>query len=516
MNCNLNKSAGISGRLKIIITFLIILSLALAPAGCNSNTDAEDEFLKKYETLKINNERVSIKFYFPGEQPKAWDEVRAEIEKELADTVNVSLDFKWLDFQSYYRKIKILDASEEPFDAFCIGRPQEQYPDFTKLAREGRLKDISQLFPDNAPALMRKYSKEELDYASVDGKLYTLPSLYPAAYCPVIWAADSVLKKYGIEKITTYDEYEEFLGIVKNNEPDLIPGTIRTTDTLKLFAAASGYAIADETQKLVYKWDDSEFKLLAWENTPEFKEYAYTLAGWFKNGYLKPIPDPSKLASVIQYNELYYPFEETLELSLRNIFDKTVKTQPMRQFYLYPGNPVQRENPMGFDRSFAFPALSSNTERAIQFLDWVQYNQENYYLVMFGREGIDYMLKNNYPTLPEGIDTNNAYMNWDGSQAFTNIEYLFPYLSEKRKELYESKSQYPPHGAFYPDFRSIEAAARIRNNLYNEFNHLIYLGKLTETSQVDNFIQKLEKEGSANLVEIAQKQLDEVAERREK
>lgn len=527
MNKSSAQKNSTSGKAHCFPVLLLILSLLLLPTGCNTVSTEEEveEFMEIYEAPEKNHERVAIKFYFPGQQPKSWNEVCAEIEEQISDTINASLDFKWLEYQSYIQKMNTLDASDEQFDAFCLSKPQQNYLDFSKLARDWKLKDITQLFPVNAPVLMKKYTEEELDYAKVDGKLYAIPSLYPHAYCTYLMVDDALMKKYSIPNISNYEQYEVYLKAVKDNEPDLVPGTIANSiDTLSLFARASGYVIVDELQKLVYKWDDTEMKVVAWESTPEFREAVNYIANWFEKGYLASNPDQMKTTSFIYYGELGPPQEETTKMTFSGSSGIIGESNPLRVFYLYPEKTVQRDNPMGsFHRngSFVFSAASQNTERALQFLDWVQQSRSNYNLTMYGREGKDYVLNNNYPTLPEGMDyENRTYMYWNGHWAFENIEYL-PVIKDKngnemegQKEFLDKNSKYPPHGALYPDYRSIDTTAVSRSSTFKEFESKINKGQLMDSSEIDSFIKKLETLGSANLVEIVQKQLDEAVEKR--
>jgi putative aldouronate transport system substrate-binding protein len=512
-----------------LLTILSILLVLLLPAGCGgtSSVDEEKSFLGNSETTLNNSERETIKFYFPGAQPKSWPEVKAKIEEQAGDTVNVSLDFKWLEVQSYLQKMDVLDASGDQFDAFCLGKPDRTFLDFTRLAREGKLKDISQLFNANAPALKQKYTEEELSYGQVDGKLYALPSLYPHAYATYLMVDEALMNKYNISDITTYDKYEAYLKAVKENEPDLIPGIIaNSTDTLNLFARGSGYVIVDELQKLVYKWDDPEMKVLAWEKTPEFKEAVYYLADWFKKGYLAATQDQSKVTSFIFYGDMSPSTSETTKMSYNTPTGDIKESNPLRMFYLYPEKKVQRENPMGrffFNGSFVFPSSSVNTERALQFVDWVQQSRDNYYLMMYGIEGKDYVkdAAYGYPGFPEGMDYNSrTYLYWDGNWAINNIGYE-PIPKDKdgkemegRKQFLDKNSKYPPHGALYPDYEKIQTAADSRTKRFNEFENKIRQGQLADTSEIDSFIKELEALGTDNLVAEVQKQLEEAVKAR--
>ena len=145
-------------RNKSLRSFSIILMLVfilILPEGCSgkATADKEEEFPGNSADSIINKEKATIKFYLPGSQPKSWPDVKTKIEEEISGTINATLDFKWIESTQYMQSMSILDASAESFDSFCLARPQSMSPDFIMLAREGKLKDISQLFPANAPGL---------------------------------------------------------------------------------------------------------------------------------------------------------------------------------------------------------------------------------------------------------------------------------------------------------------------------------------------------------------------------
>lgn len=512
-----------ASKTRYLLSFLVMLSLLYLPTSCNTNSqgdkDIDEKIMEKYEATEIKNEPANLVFYFPGFEPSGWDGVHTKIVEQISSLINATINFKWLDGQNYIQKMLILSASDEQIDAFCLSKPQINYPDFTKLAREARITDITSLLPANAPALMSKFTEKELNYGKVNGRQYAVPSLYPYAYCTYLMVDDTLSKKYNISNITNYEQYEAYLKAVKEHEPDLIPGTIaNSVDTLRLFARASGYVIVDEIQKLVYKWDDPKMKIQAWEKTPEFKEAVKYIADWFKKGYLVSQPDPAKTTSYIYYGQLNPPREETTYMTSNTSSGEMIESNPLRIFYLYPEKKVQRDNPMGsfyFNGSFVFPASSKNTEKSLQFLEWVQQSRSNYFLTMYGIEGKDYVLKKNYPILPEGMDFNNrTYLYWDGSWAFSNIEY-FPVIFDDNgneiegpKQFLDKNSEYPPHGAFYPNYISVDGAATSRIHEYQVFEYKISSGQLKDSFEIDKFIKNLEELGTANLVDEVQKQLD--------
>ncbi len=190
----------------------------------------------------------------------------------------------------------------------------------------------------------------------------------------------------------------------------------------------------------------------------------------------------------------------------------------MRSFYLYPEKPVQRDNPMGsffFNGSFVFPAASMNTDRALRFLEWVQQSRDNYLLTTCGIENTDYVLSGDYPTLPADMDfADRTFMYWDGNWAFKNNKYEYGNIVEAGNdtvetplEFFEKNSKYPPHGAFYPNYGTLQQTALDRQNAYLEFEMKLTRGQIQDMTDVDAFIKKLDEIGSAELVEEAQKQI---------
>ena len=215
----------------------------------------------------------------------------------------------------------------------------------SRSAREGKLKDISDIFPASAPLLYSKFTGEELAYASVGGRLYAVPSLFPLARCTYLLIDDALFRKYNMPDITDFDKYELFLETIKENEPDMTPGTITEyITTLQLFARASGYVIADTSKRLVYKWDDPEMKLIPWEKTPEFYEIMTRVIEWYKKGYIVHRPDWVKTASFV-FEGMFVPFsEEPTTITFTDGATKEVReSNPMQAFNLYPDNYVQRE-----------------------------------------------------------------------------------------------------------------------------------------------------------------------------
>lgn len=507
-----------------IVGLLTISCLLLAPAGCAGKPEGPEEdfsFMEQYEDDPSSSvessaptEHTTIRFLFPGYTPRNWENVKAEIEKRTRDTLNITLDFKWKEQYMYINDVKTLQASNQEFDAFILASPDIMSPDFTKLARAGILKEITNIFPQSAPGLYKKYTNEELEYASVDSKLYAVPSLFVTAFCPGIMANDSLLERYKIDDITDFEQYETFLKTVKENKPDDIPG-VDTSTFIATLPATYGYAIADQRNMLVYKWDDPEMKLMAWERTPEFYDTVNMYIDWFKKGYLKAAAsgdDYFKASSVMLGSSVAPPSKETEIVSTSNANGKTLVTEPMRICRLYPERTVQRDNPMGnfsVNGSFVFTKESKNTEMVLRFLEWVQLDRENYNLVVNGIEGEDYVINDGKPELPNGMNSlSSSYMDWGGHWAFRNIEYeTAENKVQPLMEYLKNHTKYPPHGVFYPEYGALEQVAEMRSRGLQEFSSMLSQGQIKSLDELEKLINRMEDIGTDELVAAAQSQL---------
>jgi putative aldouronate transport system substrate-binding protein len=516
----------IRSRIKSVcrsITLLIVFSLLIVSTGCFAGSENEDEssFMEQYED-DISDDapppapanRSTITILFPGYQPRNWSEVKKEIEKETRNILNVELDFQWKEHYTYINEIKTLQASNQDFDAFILAGPDGSSPDFTKLAKNGVLKDITDIFPQSAPSLYNKYGNEELQYATIGNRLYAVPSLYTMAECPSVITSDSMISKYKIDDITNFDEYEAFLKKIKENEPDAIPA-IDTSTFIAALPSAFGYATVDERSMLVYKWDDPQMRLMAWERTPEFYDTVKVFIDWRQKGYIKPVAgqeDYFKAATVLAGVFLDLPSKQAAKMSLSSTIGTTMETGPVRTFRFYPDRTIQRKNPLGkfgTNGSFAFPKESKDTEMVLRFLEWVQCDRKNYNLVVNGIEGTDHVLNDGVAELPKGMNPlSSSYMYWGGCWAFRNIEYE---IAEKEAQTHieyvNSHSEYPPHGVFYPDYGVLEQVMQKRFKGLQDFYSRLSRGEVKSTELLDKFISEMESYGTDELITLEQSQL---------
>lgn len=503
------------------------LMLSTGFFGCNPQPE---KVVKEDLSKPIELKQTTLSFYFVGTPKTDARKVLDKIEERTQKNLNVKLDFKWVSANEFAKKISTIEASDEIFDAFqCTSNVVSTSPvvNFSSMAHKGQLKDITQLLPRYAPGIY-KACANELPSATVNGKIVAVPSRYPIAYNSYAIVREDLVKKYNIPPIKTLNDYETYLKTIKDNEKNLVPGRISMSSLLSL-NGAYGYVIADLNNVLLYSWKDPQMKLIPWEQTPEFNEVVKYITAWKAKDYLirtagKDTVDyltSQKISSYLFAAQDLTP-SGTLDSSINELNGIIKRANPnaeLRAYGLYPEVVRQRLSPLGdyfLPGSIAFNARSSNTERALMFLNWIQQSQENYDLFMYGVKDEHYTLKGEQYSPPEGVTmVRSPYLNWQGRVAFKNIEYeRMPSNAasgekERYAELMNKSTRYAPHEGFYPDFAPVEKECTNRvNYIIDKIITPLLYGQY-EPDDTGTKIRELKNLGTEQIVTEVQKQLDQ-------
>jgi len=499
---------------KVIIIFIIFVVLAGVLFAFYENSKTKDVLsaLEEENVTQKDLKEAKLTFYFKGAESKAIREVLDEIEKKTKGKLNVKLDFKFINgpTEFYLDTIKNTINSGQPCDAFFYSSRMDQ--GLRSLANENLIMDISNVFPQFAPNYFNKLSKEEINAVSVDKKIYAIPNRLPTTQMRCALVREDLMEKYKISDIKNYDDYEMYLKSVKENELDLIPMTFYET-TIGLFAEASGYVVMDYLQGLVYKWDDPNTKILAWEQTPEFITGIQTIRRWYEKGYLLKDVGVSQIDESLVTSGKWASFIAPLDSEFE--FNSALKEKGINWNYkaypLYPDRISERDSPL--KGAMVFNSNSDNAERVMMFYNWLYSNQDNYDLLMYGIEGKHYALQNNQIKLPEGVEAEDSYSSWRWRWPFENIDYERVDTSsseEAVKEYYKKineKTNYPPHMGFLPDYGAVGDISTSRAMSYYSTEQKIYTEDLKQ-EDIDAYIKEQKDSGASKLIEEIQKQFD--------
>lgn len=503
------------GRCKRVIALMTAVLLVLA--GCGRNAAFRDYGNHFGQGTAFENtsdlKDVTLNLFFQAAQHKNSREVLDEVEKKLSQSLKTKLVFKYISDnpQNYMNNLRKIIDSGEDCDAFTYN---EGIPGRLKgLVIDKVAADLTAVFPKYAPALYKKLSKDELRSATVDGKLVTVPARLPRTDRRYAFVRDDFMKKYGIKDIKGYDDFEEYMQKVVENETGVFP-TIYNDTSIGLFAEASGYYILDYRAGLVYKSSDPDMKLMAWEQTPEFKKSIERMYRWNKKGYLatnsgRAQIDESVVASG-KWASVIAPVSQGMEFNslLKSRANVNWRYNP---YPLCPGKPSARTSPV--NNALVVSSKSPNAERVMMFVNWLQSNQDNYDLLMYGVKGKHFTLTGDQIKLPAGVLKKDAYLNWGGRGVFRNIDYERGDIGESAElkkwylKEFEENTKYPPHMGFTPDYTPLSNMMNIRTLSFGRIESNLSNNSFN-MNNIDEYIKEKKNEGADHMVMEIQKQLD--------
>jgi len=493
-------------KLIIIISVVLIVLIAGGAAAfllLRDRNNEEDEFLPTANDLEVDADNLKsekLTLYFLGQENPSATEVLQAVNGRLKQKISAEIKFNFLDRpENYLEKIKSDIAAGLPCDAFFyfsgLGVNLET------LANEGYIADLTELFPQYAPNYYRQFSKDDINAAKVNGKLYAVPERVPDANRTCAIVRQDLMEKYNIPEIKSYDDYEFYLKTIKEKEPDIIP--MNCFDTmLGLFADAYGYVILDNELGLVYKWDDPDVRIQAWEQTPVFKDCLNRIKSWRDKGYLMKSAGISQLNVNMIASGKWASFIGVLGGQF------SFTGWNYKAYQLHDGYSV-RLNPL--KRGVAINAKSKNAERVLMFIDWLESSQENYDLYMYGVKDKHYVDKGDYIEPPEEVRGADYFYNWSWKVPLRNIDYEranAPGMKEEMAQYYEiikGKTKYPPLNGFSPDYSTVDSIKTSRQISYADMDRSVYIGNYDEI-RVDAFIKDQKDTGIDNLISEVQRQ----------
>lgn len=435
------------------IIIAAILLFLITGCSFNSKTASPKEPWDDSKLLRP----VKLTFFIPAAESERFSEIKKKISQGAKKKLNVELDFIFTGSDNiFYQNMLVQQLNSGTdidvfitYDAYLGG-----------LVNRSEVADITGLFPRFAPTYSSMFTREELAPATYNGRLMALPQrMLPEMKRIYAVVRDDLLAKYKISKINNFIDYENFLDKVKCNEKSVTPLLTYNT-SLSLFAENYGYVIFDYGFGLVYRWNDPKMKLMAWEQTPEYREAINTLNRWKSKGYINNVitDEPIYIDSEITggaYASFLRPYG-TAEYYNKLLEKENAVTWRYREFDLYPGKKSQRVTNSG--PMIAFNRNSPDVKRALMFMEWLQTDREAYNTMMYGIKGKDYIMDSKKrPVLPENYSEEYSYSSWSGKSFFYNYNNEVPDTTELKqyRNNIAVKSDYVPHLGFHIDQKSL-------------------------------------------------------------
>ncbi len=500
------------------IRVLVVAAAILAVAASAIEAQAKDA-----SGLK----EVKLYGYLLGSAPPGMPDVMTALNKKLKADINATMEINYLNWSDYAAKYPLVLAAGENVDwiytaNWCQFGQQSVRGAFLELTDAM----LAKYMPRHYPAVPKKGWQQ----AKINGKIFMVPTSTPDRKVPVILIRGDLRKKYGVPVIKKYGELEPYLAAIKKNNPEMIPmnleqgydGTMVHDFYRKEIAAPFFWAIQNSVN-YIYNYELATPKVtteLDGDFGAAFVKAAKVIKSWYDKGYINKNPFANKVRSkeAFEQGKSGVAFgnsqdsQGTIAKAVEQGYDPEI-VPALSSTGTYPADPY-------INNGFAISAATKNAERALMAMDLIMEEPSYDYLMYFGIEGVNYVVKNGKIDLPEGLAADkNTYPPDAAGFWFTNKDILFSkpmaswppaYVAHRaalKKMLYVS-----PYAALQINPEAVKNELANANQVWNEYARPIQLGMVQDVeAAIATLKEKLSVANTEKVLAEIQKQMDEFA-----
>lgn len=476
---------------KMLILLVLLIASVSVMAGCSG----KKEGAAALETVTI---------LYPGERSDRMNEfLDNEFAEKMAADLGLKVEVTFVPWAQYWEQKDIMLAANEPIDLYWDG-----LPDLSTIVNKKQAMVLDDLIQEYGQDMLKVLPMEQLQGATIDGKIHGIPSAYApsSTMYQLVAVRQDILEAVGMTDLKTADDLKEFATKAKAKFPEMKgPADVVFKPLTRYFADEQYNWIAVED--LVVFGEDSK-KAYSYYETEAFQQVAKFNRGMYDAGlYTEDL--------TIKYNErdsrmqtgLYLWVEGSVgkEMEIINTIKANAPDAKVKTYLLAEDKPRYVTATGG--EVLGIPVNAPNPEGAMKFVNWIYKSQENYQFALYGVEGKDYeivdgrinkltpseffyewMFRNqNYQLFGPDVaqESIDKYKSWD-DQAVRSASLGFRFNNEKVK--------------------SIETALK---EVVGKDLAAIRSGFVDFETGYPKAIQKLKKAGIDEYVAEVQRQLDE-------
>ena len=372
-----------------------------------SSTSTSTESSEQSSTDEITEIQIMLQDLrgVAGKAQPVVDEINKLTEKEIGVTAKVT----WVGNADYATQLSLAISSNEPYDLVMINPIPDS--NFTTLTGNQQLMDITDL--------LNEYAKETLDLVSkyigaytIEGKIYGVPAYRNYSSSVYIIMRKDILEQIGMvekaQNIKSWTEFEEILAAVAektdiapiagNKNISYQPGMIFNSDN---FSDTILFDNLGDSLNVIYVDENNKVKSL----TEVFKPQIERMKKWYDNGWVyrdsiitddhvDTLMKAGVTFSSIQTSELGV---ETSKKEATGYDVVCVEVSPN----LVASNFV---NKFGL----SVPVTADEPEAGVKWINELYTNPDMENLLVWGVEGVDYVLVDGEADYPEGVDANSV------------------------------------------------------------------------------------------------------------
>lgn len=440
------------------------------------------------------------------EQSKAVSEALSKITREK---INADVNITFVNFGSYTTQLNLMLSSGQQLDVFSP---------FTlgagTFANSGQTLPLDDLLKEYGKDTLSAISEEDWACASVNGKIYGVPSNKDKAYSLGFQMRKDILDELGIDvaDIKSFDDLHDVLAKVKEAHPDVYPVISNGGGTFTYLAVDN--LGTNATGVLLDPWGSDSLKVEDLISSDYFKNLTTMMYKWAKEGLIMPDASANtEGTSTLIGSGKGFGFFTHLTKSESGYDAEASQSLGTKLVNWVYKQPISTTSAVGL--VWSIPTTSVDPERAMALLDLMYNDPEVSNLCINGVEGLHYQMIDKDKGIidyPEGKDISTIGYNriawgWPNEQ----ISYIWKGSSETLwsdlKSFNAGAAQSPAKG-FSFDSTNVLNEVTACNNVNGKYYNALLGGQLDPEVTLPKYEKELKDNGLDTIMAEKQKQLD--------
>ncbi|RED85576.1 extracellular solute-binding protein [Cohnella phaseoli] len=504
----------------------LMLAIVLVVSACSSNsggtnngsqpspggTNTQDDEGAKQQA-PASQGTVELIAYFPGDTPQDFDRVLGEVNKKLeADGIGAKLNISFIPWDDYGQVTQLRATAGEKFDMFL----EAQWLHIEPMIADKAIIPLDE-YVANSPNLLASIPELMWEQNKFHDRIYGIPLGTTQGNWRGFTIRKDLREKHGFPEITTVEQLEAFLYLMKEKEPALIPFGIdgryandlpAMFDPLNYSGEYHNYEHLGSQVSLDVKNNRvlSNFEIGFLQGAME-RIFRYVNDGILDRNLLQE-QNSVELFNNGQFAATIYEATGVEGLKYLPLMEKVEGAE--LEFILLEAEgvkPISRFEQWNF---LSVPASSDHPEKVIEVMDWLSI-QENHDLLEYGIEGVHW----------EAVGE-------DAYQVIKGTSYEFPgYVMTWRPDLVRMPSHMHPDdkkyfemarhadtfqravsSGFTPDLTSLNTEIAQLNSVLTTLNQPLSVGLLDPKKYYSQLVEQVNAAGMDRIVEEIRQQYE--------
>lgn len=466
---------------------------------------------------------VTLKMYAIADAPNDTDlakEFWDTLNERLKDELNINIEYTYAAGNDYKNNYALAVASGEKYDLIMSATG---WLDYTTYASKNAFLALDDLLPQYAPYLWETIPQESWDATRVNGKIYGIPNLdMNVTACTFVYRED-LRKKYDLPEIKSMDDVETYLQGIKDNEPGIMPSDdyqcqVYGTSWIYQTPYIGIDEIHDRLFNFVYDPRDGQVKSVI--ETPEYKDYMYKMNDWAKRGFWPTDVLASTNWGVMQVLSGAAASSFNEQLPGYNYHATQVAAEHADEgwelgYYMYfEGNPEASLTYSALGNMFSVMRTAEHPDRALEFIDYVQQNEDLWDLITYGLEGKNFEFtedgKVDVSNIADGASYNYFPMNLLGNANFKRAKSDSWIHYDEMMDKIKGQAVQDLFDGFVLDKSEIEVEYTALNDVQSEYGYPLQAGLVDDVDAAyEQYLQAAKAAGLDKVREAVAQQVEE-------